>query len=78
MKIVHICLGNFFVEGMGYQENLITKFHAKQGHSVCVLTSDFSFDGKGNAIKKTEKDYVNPDGVHVHVLEKKKSFLASL
>lgn len=76
MIIVHICLGNFYVEGMGYQENLITRFHSEQGHLVYVLTSDFAFDGRGKAVKKTNKSYTNQYGVNVKVLEKKSSFLA--
>jgi hypothetical protein len=40
MKIVHICLACFYVEGMGYQENLLPKYHVKQGHQVTVLTND--------------------------------------
>lgn len=76
MKIIHICLGCFYVEGMGYQENIITKMHAKEGHSVYVLTSDFAFNGKGESIKKEVHEYANEFGVKVKVLDRSNDFLA--
>ena len=45
MKIVHICLACFYVDGMGYQENLLPKYHA-QKHDVTIITSDFAFDNR--------------------------------
>ena len=74
MNIIHICLGCFYVEGMGYQENIITKMHAKQGHKVYVLTSDFAFNGKGEAIKKEDLEYTNEFGVKVKVLKRSGDF----
>ena len=70
MKIVHICLACFYVEGMGYQENILPKKHVELGYEVTVLTSDFSFNSKGEKIRKQEKEYVNNFGVHVKVLER--------
>lgn len=75
MKIVHICLGNFYVEGMGYQENIIPKMHVKDGHDVYVLTSDFAFNGRGETIKKEVHEYTNEFGVKVKVLNRCKGFL---
>ena len=76
MRIVHICLGCFYVEGMGYQENIITKIHAQQGNEVYVLTTDFAFNGKGEAIIKEKKEYCNEYGVRVKILERSKGFIA--
>lgn len=73
MKIVHICLANFYVDGMGYQENLITKFHAKS-HNVFILTSDYAFDASGRKTKKNEKNYINEFGIPVKVLEKSRRY----
>lgn len=49
MKIVHLCLSNFFIDNYSYQENMLTKYHVKMGHEVTVIASAFSFDeyGKG-------------------------------
>ena len=52
MKIVHVCLACFYVEGMGYQENILPKEHSEAGHSVTVITSDFAFNERGEKTKK--------------------------
>ncbi len=70
MRIVHICLACFYVEGWGYQENILPKVHAKQGNDVFVLTSDYMFNSRNEKEKKTETDYINPFGVHVKVLKR--------
>ena len=70
MRIVHICLACFYIEGWGYQENIIPKYHAKAGHEVMVLTSDYMFNYRSESMVKRERDYKNPHGVHVKVLDK--------
>lgn len=70
MKIIHICLANFYIEGMGYQENILPKIHSQMGNDVLVITSDYSFDKYGKKIKKTEKEYTNKHNVRVVVLER--------
>lgn len=46
-KIVHLCLGNFYIDNYGYQENMLPKYHVLQGHEVTVIASLLSFDGDG-------------------------------
>lgn len=70
MKIVHICLANFYVEGMGYQENLLPKHHVLAGHEVTVLTNDFTFGADYKPAKRKEREYKSPDGMHVRVLSR--------
>jgi 1,2-diacylglycerol 3-alpha-glucosyltransferase len=41
MKIVHICLAGSYNDNWGYQDNLIPKYHIKDGHDVTVITSVF-------------------------------------
>ena len=72
MKIVHICLACFYVEGMGYQENILPQKHAAMGHDVVVITSDYSFNHAGEKIKKDKKEYTNEFGILVKVLDKTK------
>ncbi len=38
LKIIHIC--QYYNEGYGYQENLLTRYQATLGHKVMVITSD--------------------------------------
>ena len=47
MKIVHLCLSNFFIDNYSYQENMLAKYHVKMGHDVTVIASSFSYDEKG-------------------------------
>lgn len=47
MKITHLCLGCFYPDGFSYQENMLPKFHKKQGHDVSVIASLQTFDSKG-------------------------------
>ena len=46
-KIVHLCLGNFFIDGYSYQENILPKYHVKLGFEVTVIASMVSFDEHG-------------------------------
>ncbi len=73
MKIVHICLACFYVDGMGYQENLLPKYHA-QNHEVTIITSDYAFNSTGTTVKKEQKEYRNEYGITVKVLEKHTRF----
>lgn len=68
MRIAHICLANFYIEGWGYQENILTKHHARAGHEVLVLTSEYMFRILGVSEAEQKRDYINPHGVHVKVL----------
>ena len=73
MKVVHICLACFYVDGMGYQENLLPKFQAKE-HEVLIVTSDFAFDANGKRIKKEKSFYRNEYGISVKVLNRSKRY----
>lgn len=68
MRIVHICLASFYVEGLGYQENILPQRHAELGNEVTVLTSDYVFNSKQEEGKREQSDYVNDFGIHVKVL----------
>lgn len=73
MKIVHICLACFYVDGMGYQENLLPKYHSEK-HDVVIITSDYSFDSRSRITKKESKRYLNEYGIPVIVLDESKRF----
>lgn len=67
MKIVHIMLGNFYIDNMSYQENLITKFHKKLGYDVEIIASKIILDGNGNDILyEGEPYYFNENGIPVN------------
>lgn len=68
MKIVHLCLACFYIEGMEYQENVLPRKHRQLGHDVEVITSQFCFDNKGNVCDREVGEYVNKDDVKVTVI----------
>lgn len=65
MKIVHICLSMGYTEGLNYQENIIIKYQARDGHDVSLITTDHCFTEGVWGLCQTESDYINPDGVQI-------------
>lgn len=65
MKIVHICLTGPYTDHWNYQENLITKFQVKAGHTVSLIASQWAWGTDGKTVRRTESDYVNEDGVKI-------------
>ena len=73
MKVVHLCLGSFYPDGYSYQENMLPKFHKKQGHEVEVIASLQSFDEQGKTCYMPEaKTYQNEYDIKVTRLAYKK------
>lgn len=66
MRILHLCLGNFFIDNYSYQENMLTKYHVLQGHDVAVIASLFTFDenGKGKELPSPNR-YKDKNGFEV-------------
>ena len=73
MKILHVCLSNFFVDNHSYQENMLPKFHKKMGLDVEVIASTRSFDEFGNGCDIEPAVYENEYGIKVTRLPYKKS-----
>lgn len=74
MEIVHVCLAVPYVEGFGYQENIIPLKHIEMGNKVTVLTSEYEFNSKYKKIKRESMDYVNKHGIHVIALPRSKRY----
>ena len=76
MRILHICLANFYIDNYSYQENMLPKYHYKLGHKVEIIASLVSFDESGQAcLLDKGSSYINEDGIPVTRLEFKKSKL---
>lgn len=56
MKIVHLCLTFEFVDGMGYQENLIAKYQSRMGNQVTIIAYEPSNERAANSSAQPEKD----------------------
>ena len=68
MKILHLCLANYYWEDMGYQENLLTRYHTRARHKVIIVTSEHIFKKE----RCGDKDYyINDFGAEVHALKNK-------
>ena len=70
MKVLHIALSCFYVEGLGYQENLLPKYHKLLGHDVTILTSEFSNSHLGTPKYLGLKEYDNDNSIHVIKVER--------
>ncbi|MCR5575453.1 MAG: glycosyltransferase family 4 protein [Oscillospiraceae bacterium] len=65
MRIVHISLTGTVTDGLGFNENLLSKYHVKLGHEVYLIGPMWHRNGKGAAEPFRETDYINADGVHM-------------
>lgn len=66
MKVVHLCLSCFYIEGFGYQENVLPRYHRRMGHDVTIVASRFSYSSRtGEPEDAPAGEYVNGDGIPV-------------
>ena len=71
MNIVHIAPNAPYNEGWGYQENLLTKYQARQGNAVSLIITNEKH-GEGKIEQVPEDDYMSKDGFRVIRKKKKK------
>ena len=65
MRILHCCLAAIYVDGFGYQENILPRMHKFQGHDVMILAStEIIKPGEGYVYTVPSK-YINEDGISV-------------
>lgn len=43
MRVLHLCLSCFYIDGYQYQENILPKIHKEQGHDVKIIASTETF-----------------------------------
>lgn len=79
MKIVHLCLSNFYIDNYSYQENMLPKYHQKMGLDVSIIASLVSFDNHGKpCLLDGAKTYYANDGYKVVRLNYKGGALGKL
>ena len=71
MKIVHICLAGLYMSGWGYQDNLIAKYHKKEGHEVFVIANKYVYDNEGNYERTDKSEEEDINGVKIIRLSQK-------
>lgn len=65
MRILHCCLAAFYIDGYGYQENILPRIHQEMGHDVKVIASTETYLQHTKLGYVEPKTYVSPDGVNV-------------
>lgn len=65
MRILHLCLACFYIDGYNYQENILPRIDRENGNEVLVIASTETY------VNNSELGYVEPgeyttfDGIHV-------------
>lgn len=65
MKIAHLCLSCFYVDGFSYQENELVRQHVRDGHDVVVIASTESFGPDGKLAYVAPGEYMGTDQAKV-------------
>lgn len=65
MKIAHICLSNWYVDGWSYQENELIRQHVIDGHNVLVLASTEVQNVDGINTYLEPHEYVGSEGAKI-------------
>lgn len=65
MRIMHVNLVMGYTEGLGYQENCVSRCHAEDGHQVTMLTTRYCYTDGVWGRCPTSYDYDNDYGMHV-------------
>ena len=68
MRIAHLCLANFYIDGFGYQENILTKLHHEMGHEVVIIASTETYLDHTRLGYVEPSSYLNEHGIPVHRL----------
>lgn len=65
MKIAHLCLSCFYIDGYSYQENELVRQHVKDGHDVVVIASTEVYDQNRTLNYTQPGEYMGTDGARV-------------
>lgn len=65
MRILHLCLAVFYIDGYSYQENVLPRMHKQLGHDVKIIASTETYvDGK-HIEYVSPSTYICTDGIEV-------------
>jgi 1,2-diacylglycerol 3-alpha-glucosyltransferase len=65
MKIVHMCLSCFYIDGFSYQENELVAQHVRDGHDVLVIASTETYGADRKLSYVEPSRYLGSDGAVV-------------
>lgn len=72
MKIVHLCVSCFYIDGFSYQENELVAQNILDGHDVIVIASTETYGEDRNISYMEPGEYVGSDGAKVFRLPYRK------
>ena len=62
-KILKICVNGIYTDGYTYHENLLPKYHKKNGNEVFILASEYEYDIDKKINKSNNIEYVDSNGI---------------
>lgn len=65
MKILHLMLSNFFIDGVSYQENILPRQNFKDGHDVKIIASTETYIQPNKLGYVKPSKYTNKDGMEI-------------
>ena len=77
MKICHLCLNGPYNEGWNYQENILPKYHVREGHTVYQIVTPYMWENNKLVVSK-DKRYKNAAGVEIIRCSAKKGILGGI
>lgn len=72
MKILHLCLSCFYIDGYNYQENVLPRINKEDGHDVRIIASTATFTDHMDIGYVEPSEYVTEYGVPIKRLAYKK------
>lgn len=65
MRVLHLCLGCFYIDGYSYQENILPRINKEHGHDVLIIASTETFVDNINLGYVEPSEYYNEDNIKV-------------
>jgi len=65
VKILHLMLSCFYIDGYNYQENVLPRLNKEDGHSVRIIASTETYIDNQNLGYVAPRTYQNEDGIEV-------------
>lgn len=65
MKIAHLCLSNFFIDGFAYQENELVRQNILDGHDVVVIASTETYNENRELTYVEPGSYIGVEGARI-------------
>lgn len=65
MRILHLCLANFYIDKFAYQENILPRYHKKMGNMVEIIASTETYIDNAILGYVDPAEYINEDGIKV-------------